>query len=170
MEWHGINLNHQRPKYWLKVSLSSMATIFITFILSIIAALGLWQKGLQQKASNHNLQTELQQTNKELSQINQQIAGLKNQDSRLLQQTLNKTELRHFLQLLASLPIKGGLDYAQITTIEKRQISLAGKLSPNDFSQLEQFLKQHQYAYKVEHLQTNDQHRLEFNLTLSIKE
>lgn len=170
MEWYGINLNNQRQKEWLKVSLRSIATIFIIFILSSLSALGLWQKGLQQNANNRTLQAELQQMDKKLTQINQQIAGLKNQESGQQHNTLTPSELRHFLQLLNSLPIKGGLDYAQITAIENRKINLAGKLSPNDFSLLEQFLKQQKYAYKVEHLQTNEQHRLEFNLSLSIKE
>lgn len=170
MEWHGINLNHQRQTAWLKISLRRAITIVITLILAIVIALGLWRKGLQQQSVNRLLQTELQQTNKQLSQIEQQITGLKNQDRRQTHRTLNQAELKQFLQLLKTLPVKGGIDYAQILADETSKIHLAGKLSPTDFSQLEQFLKQQQYPYKVEHLQTNEQHRLEFNLTLLIKE
>lgn len=171
MEWYGINLNHQRQTIWLKASLGSIATIITTIILAITIALGLWKQGLQQKSINRALQIELQQTDKKLTQITQQITGLKSQDNGQTYLTLKTSELNQFLQLLKNLPIKGGLDYAQLSTAEESiKINLAGKLSPNDFSLLEQFLKQQQYPYKVEHLQTNEQHHLEFNLTLSTKE
>lgn len=169
MEWQGINLNYYRPKLWLAKSLKKVAIVFTTLFLGIISAFGIWQKHLQQTIQNQKIQTEIQQIEKNLANTKQKIIMLKEQgNNQRAPMILKREEIKYFIKLLTELPINGGLDYAQIETDNHLRINLSGKLSANDFSKLEQYLKQKQYPYKVEHLQTNIQHNLEFNLTLSL--
>lgn len=170
MEWYGINLNYHRPKKWLLKSLKRLAITISTLLLGISLAFGIWQKNLQQKTQNQRLQAELQQIEKNIANTSQQIAMLKAQgNGKNTSITLKQEEIQDFIKLLSELPINGGLDYAQIEHSNGIKINIAGKLSPSDFSKLEQHLKQKQYTYQIEHLQTNEQHFLEFNLTLSFQ-
>lgn len=166
MEWLGINLNNRNAENWLKRGLFSLATISISLILSSTIAWNIWQYANNLHAQNQLLAQQIRKLEQDISQTEKTIARLKNNSEMKNEKVLQAVEIRHFLQILRQLPLKGGLDFVQISINDQPQIILAGKISSTAFNQLEQYLKQRQYRYQIEHLQSNEMHTLAFNLSL----
>lgn len=169
MEWRGINLNNQYATLWLTQSLSSLATLIISLALGSIIALGMWQRAGNLQIKNRNLQQQVRQLEQNIKQTEQAISQLKNNNNTNDKTHLQAVEIHHFLQILRQLPLNGGLEFAQIEAESPAKIVLIGKVSSTVFSQLEQYLKQEQYHYQIEHLQNNETHGLAFNLSLWLK-
>lgn len=165
MEWQGIDLGrNSQQEYWYKQLIWRAVMLFAVSLIAIMLALLIFNLASELKQQNQQIQHEIIRLKQQENTLNTQISQLQQQGENEQFSTLSAAQINRFIQLLQQLPFQGSLEFAYLDA--KAQIHLNLNTELKVFQQLEQALNHQQLPYKIDQLQTNENHQLEVKLTI----
>lgn len=162
-----ICLNGKRQNSWLNQSVRHLALWVGTACSSVLLAAVILL--INQPVAQHNRQLtqDIQHLQQKQQATMEKIDTLKQAHlAQRHEQPFSPQQITAFLDLLNRLRLNGGLELAQLSMQEQSLVTLAGRITPTAFTELESTLKQHDYRYHIVHLQTGEQAEMEFSLNI----
>lgn len=168
MEWLGINLNGYRQHIWVIQSRKSLFKFIGIVTSATVLSIIILCYSQDLSAINRRLASDIHTARQQLAQLEQHIAQLKQQRiEQPSEKSLSVPQIRQFLTLMSQLHLDGALETVTLHHQDTATLAFTGHTSPTAFKRWENELKQQKYAYQISRLQTDEEGKLDFHLSIS---
>lgn len=162
-----INLNGENQQQWVKEIIKNIIIYAINISLALTFTAFILYQSLDNKSNLLSAQNRNSELSEKLANLENSILALKNNQT-TDSITLDRESLFHFIEIINHIPLtSGGIEIINIYYDDREKLKLVGKLKKsNDFSQLEEYLRDKNFHIDTEYFQTIENNLYEFSLII----
>lgn len=160
-----INLTPSLQKEWTHNTIKNLLKLFcfLILILTLLFLLHIYNKN--QKDNIKEIQNKITEQHSQLKNIEQHLESLTPLPINYTK-VLKPEEIKILVSLLQELPVKSaGISVIRFYVDQGLKLKIAGTYqNPQDFEELENFLKNNGFSINIEYLQSSDKAKAEFSI------